>query len=352
MSEIWVKGGRGPSDFTGILEAEGLSAQRRDCLERLLWVHSGVFAANNKRRAYYNGHFDVKGLGIDTFPKSVKPDEACNWPHKAVSSVAERSIFESFVFEEGEDAGLEAIARENAIVDAYDRHKSSELVHGCMAATVGRHAGRTIVRFHSAENCAMDWDEGSDRIGSGFVVAAMRHMPWSGRRKVPVQVNLHEPGLVTVLVRAADGSWSARTEPTVLDRPMMEAFTFDATGDKPLGQSRISRDVIRLTDACVRAMRDMAVSAEFYAHPQKYLLGLTQENFEAAKKDKWSTYIGALVLATADDEGNRPVFGQLSAASPQPYIDLIRCYATLFSGATGLVDLCFLSKLEGKTTIS
>ena len=338
MSEIWEKGSHGPSDFSGILNADGLWPAQRDRLQELMLVYSDVMADNSKRRAYYDGNMTVKGIGIDTMPKTVRTDEACNWPHKAVSSVAERSVFKAFRFEDGsEDANLVAIARDNAIADAYDRHKSSELIHGCMAATVGKHAGRVIVRFHSAENCAMDWDEGADRIGAGFVVAASRRTPWSGNRKVPVRVNLHEPGLVTLLRRLDSGHWVCDgTERTALDRPMMEAFTFDANGDKPLGQSRVSKDVIRLTDACVRVMRDMAVSAEFYAHPQKYLLGLTEDNFNEFKKDKWSTYIGALVLAVGDEDHGAPTFGQLAAASPQPYIDLIRCYATMFSGATGV----------------
>ena len=40
--------------------------------------------------------------------------------------------------------------------------------------------------------------------------------------------------------------------------------------------------------------------------------------------------------STTDEDGNTPTFGQLSAQSPQPFVDQIRTYAMMFSGATGV----------------
>ena len=130
----------------------------------------------------------------------------------------------------------------------------------------------------------------------------------------------------------------------------MEAFTYRATGLKPFGQTRITRTVRYLVDEVERTLRYMAVSSAFYATPQRYIMGLTDEQYDAmmgigengeepadgGKASKWRTLVGSILLATRDEDGNVPTPGQFSAASPQPYVEAIQTYAKLFSGATGV----------------
>ena len=86
----------------------------------------------------------------------------------------------------------------------------------------------------------------------------------------------------------------------------------------------------------LRTLQDMAVSAAFYAAPQKWMVGLNQTSFKKLANNpdaKWDTSIGAMLIAALNDEGEPPKLGQFSAASPQPYIDQLRAYAMLASGA-------------------
>jgi hypothetical protein len=94
--------------------------------------------------------------------------------------------------------------------------------------------------------------------------------------------------------------------------------------------------VRNISDEVVRTLQNMAISAAFYAHPQKYLMGLTEEQYDTMVTSKWKLTIDSMLLGTRDEDGNLPVFGQLPAVSPQPYIEIIRSYAALFSGATGV----------------
>ena len=237
----------------------------------------------------------------------------------------------------GQDPALAASCLTNAPSSVfYSRHVNSELLHGCMFATVGRAGKDAAVRFHTADTAMATWDSGSGRIGSGLVLADARRTPWSPHEPVPVQLNMHLPGRVVVVRRTGVTEWDAESLPTPLDRPMMEPFAFRATGIKPFGESRISRAVMTLTDDVVRTLVNMAVSGAFYAAPQKYLLGLTDEMYDDLSKDKWSTFIGSVLMSTRGENGEVPSYGQLSPASPQPYIDMLRTYATLFSGATGV----------------
>lgn len=323
--------------LTGITNASNLDAADKAELEALLDVGASVEARNARLKEYYESDAKAKGIGVDTIPPTVDVDECCSWPKKAVTSVSERSRFDGFVFESGEgDGALDRVVRENALVGSYNRHVPSELLHGCMFATVGRAADKAAVRFHTAETAAATWDSGAGRIGSGLVVADFKRTPYSPTTPVPVQVNMHRPGKVVVLRRTGAAEWVAEPLPTPLDRPMMEAFAFRATGIKPFGESRISKTVMAIADDVVRTVENMAVSAAFYANPLKYLLGLTEEQYDELMKDKWSAISGAMLLSTRAEDGQIPAVGQLPATSPQPYIDMLRTYATMFSAATGV----------------
>lgn len=323
--------------LTNILKATGLGDDEKDIMQSLLKVWKDVQMRNSLKKRYYEGDIIPPDIGLDIIPENVQIEEHCDWPRKAVTSVSERSRFDGFVFEgDYRDSGLERAVADSTFKNAYNLHIPSELVHGCMFGTVGRYNGKTQMRLHTAETAAGIWDYGEGRLAAGFVIANSKRTSWSPTKAIPVQVNLHLPGEVVVFERKGASEWTAETSSTPLDRPMMETFAFRPSGIKPFGESRITKTVMRITDDVVRTLQYMAISAAFFAVPQKYLLGLTDEQFDAMTKNKWATYIDNLLLATADEEGNKPTFGQLAAQSPQPFIDQLRTYAMMFSGATGV----------------
>ena len=321
-----------------ILKATNLDEEARGILKRLLAVQRNVAARNAERVKYFEGDVEPAQIGIDTIPPTVNLHESCAWPKKAVTSVSERARFEGFVFESGnQDEGLAKVVKDNNLIGSFNRHTPSELIHGCMFGTVGKFNGKTIVRFHTAETSAGVWDAGNDRLGAGFVIADCGVTDFSKQTPVPTQVNLHLPGRVVVLKRIAKSSWVAESLETPLDRPMMEAFAFRGTGTKPFGESRITESVMAITQDVLRTLVYMAVSAAFYAHPKQYLLGLTEEQYDKISKNKWGAMINAMLLGELNEENENSIqYGQLPATSPQPYIDMLRTYAQMFSAATGV----------------
>lgn len=89
-------------------------------------------------------------------------------------------------------------------------------------------------------------------------------------------------------------------------------------------------------DEVERTLRYMAVSSAFYATPQRYLMGLSDEMFDEMVGRQWQAIIGSMLVATKNQDESAPTAGQFPANSPQPYIDAISAYAKLFSGATGV----------------
>lgn len=323
-------------NISGIENASGLAREDAAVLRDLVDVHERRIARNMMLASYYEGDHKPASIGVDNVPDSVGPDVKCDWARKAVTSVSERVRLDGFVFEgDYTDATLSRVVRDNSLVTAYNRHVASELIHGCIFATVQRDDKRTTVRMHGAETSAAIWDTAAESLGAGFVLADTKKFFWSTHAE-PSQINMHLPGRVVVLMRTGPSSWVADSLVTPLERPMMEVFAFRSTGIKPFGESRITPTVRYLVDEASRTLRYMAVSSAFYATPQRYVLGLTDEQYDLMVDNKWKTIIGSMFLATKDIDGDTVSVGQFSSNSPQPYIEAIQAYAKLFSGATGV----------------
>ena len=107
--------------------------------------------------------------------------------------------------------------------------------------------------------------------------------------------------------------------------------------DKPFGRSRIKEPVRRLIDSYVRTVANATIGLEFSTAPQKYLLGVTDDQYDAIVHDKFRQYVGNILAATVNPEtGEKPTYGQLAQGSITPHVDMLRMLATQFSAATGL----------------
>lgn len=316
--------------------AQNLDEAAKSQLEALLRIHGSVESRNSRLAEYYEGDARPAPLGICAIPDEVKPDARNAWARKAVTAVSERCRLEGFTFKDDyRDDGLAETLRANRFVSAFNRHVPSILTAGCMFATVGNNRG-PIIRLHTARTAAGDWDDGAQALRGGYVIAATARTDYSPADPVPVTVNLHLPDRTVVLRRTGAARWVADSRPHKMGRPMMEPLAFRATGDKPFGESRISKEVMWLSDEANRIMEDMAVAAELFAAPQKFLLGLTTEQFEAMRKNKLPAYVGSMLLATVNENNDVPQFGQLPGASPQPYVEVLALLAKMYSASTGV----------------
>ena len=91
-----------------------------------------------------------------------------------------------------------------------------------------------------------------------------------------------------------------------------------------------------MIDGYVRTIINATIALEFDTTPQKYILGVTDDQYDAIVGDKFRQYVGSIIAATQNPEtGENPVFGQLSGIV-EPHISMIRMLATQFSAATGL----------------
>lgn len=108
---------------------------------------------------------------------------------------------------------------------------------------------------------------------------------------------------------------------------------------REFGHSRISRACMSLTGSALRTIKRSEIAAEFYAFPQKYISGLSED----AEIDKWRASMSSFLALTKDADGDKPTIGQFTQQSMQPHLEQLKMFAALFAGETGLTldDLGF-----------
>lgn len=320
-------------------QVKGLPEAERATLRELVRVYQRHEAANRIKHRYYEGRVRLNevNLGI-ALPNGMRKLEiGCAWGAKCVDVLAARSKFDGYVSADGSSAAqMEAIVQGNRLLAEYGKACRDELKFGCTFATLSRDSEVGCrIRFHSPRTAAALWDGEAGRIGAGFAVVATRQEPRSAAQK-PTVVNLYTDSAIWVM-RAENSGWRAQRYPHRMGRPLMEPLIWSATSAKPFGRSRIKEPVRRLIQGYVRTVANATIGLEFATTPQKYLLGVTDEQFDAVVNQKFRQYVGSILTSTVHpDTGQPPTFGQLPQGNIAPHVEMLRILSTQFSAATGL----------------
>lgn len=312
----------------------GLPAGVNNQLQKCIDVFEQYIAKNELKDRYYEGNISINevNLGI-ALPRKMRDLEiGCSWGAKAVDVLAARSMFDGFVGPQGvEINGLADIVDANALIAEYAKACRDELKYGCVFATFSRDDSIGCrIRWHSPRTAAAIWDGENGRISSGFAVID------TDKDGNPLLVNFYTDDAVWVL-RHNGGVWIAEPHMHRMGQPLMVPMIWNATSTKPFGRSRIKNPVRRLIQGYVRTIANATIGLEFATSPQKYILGVTDDQYDAIVSDKFKQYVGAIIAATTNPEtGEKPTFGQLPQGSIAPHIEMIRVLATQFAAATGL----------------
>lgn len=318
-----------PTDVGG----DGLTQEEEACLARLWDVWESKYANNRLRQDYYDGHVCVKNLKLafknEQIARAIRPK--CGWPAKAVNMLAERSVFDYFVFTRGD--GFPELR------EAYDRNgwrelnslmTTSEVTHSCAFYTVSQGdvaAGEppVLINGYSALNASAVWDRRRKRIACGMAVTD------TDCDGMPTSINLYTSGAVVELEYSVDG-WSSRRHEHSMGRPLMEPIVYQASLDRPMGRSRITRSVMSITDNALREIMRTEVAGEVYTVPQRYFMNI---DFSSISQNEFTTYWNSYFAVNSQD-GSTPSAGQFSPPGMNDHIVYIRSLAAQFAGETGL----------------
>lgn len=319
----------------------GLPAEELERLGKLTEVYNYHLSKNALKNRYYEGRIPLSEVNLGlALPKGMKGLEIdCAWGAKTVDVLAARSMFDGFVGLNGGDlTELDRIMSGNRFIAEYKKAVRDELKYGCTFATLA--ADREIgckIRLHSPETAAALWNGEKGRIDCGLAIVDTVPDESQSGVWVPAIVNYYTERAIYVIKRVAGGRWIAKTYPHKMGRPLMEAFVWDATSKKPFGRSRLKSPIRRLIQGYVRTIANATIGLEFSTSPQKYLLGVTEDQYETIVNDKFKQYVGSIIAGTINPETNeKPTFGQLQQGTISPHVEMMRLLATQFSAATGL----------------
>ena len=319
----------------------GFDPEEAQRFQELLNVLNGHAMKNALKNQYYEGKISLSevNLGI-ALPEGLRGLEVgCSWGAKTVDVLASRSMFDGFVGMNGTEVDeLTEIADANRLIAEYMKACRDELKYGCSFATLSADPELGCkIRFHSPESAAALWDGEKGRISCGFAVIDTAKTDVPGETYLPSLINYYTDDAIWILRKEPGGFWSAEKHPHVMGRPLMEPLIWNATTGKPFGRSRIKEPIRRLIQGYVRTIANATIGLEFSTAPQKYILGITDSQYDQLIDQKFKQYVGNLIASTTNPEtGEKPTFGQLQQGSIAPHVEMMRVLATQFSAATGL----------------
>ena len=319
----------------------GLTTEEAGILQDLLTIYSAHLTKNEEKQKYYEGKISLNdvNLGI-ALPRGLSGLEiGCAWGAKCVDVLAARSMFDGFVGMGGEAVPeVDQLVRDNDLLSEYMKTTKEELKFGCSFATLSRdEAIGCKIRFHSPLTSAARWDGNLGRIAYGMAIIATAPLALTPDVIMPSTIYMHLSDKIIVLRRLDDSTWVSDHYPHRMGRPLMEPLVWSATGAKPFGRSRIKEPIRRLIQGYVRTLANASIGLEFATAPQKYILGITDEQYDKITADKFHQYVGNIIAATTSPEtGEKPSFGQLTQGNISPHTEMLRNLATQFSAATGL----------------
>lgn len=320
-------------------QISGLGNKEKEMLQDLFNIYNRHITANLEKNKYYEGCVKLGevNLGIALPNGLSKVGVGCSWGAKTVDVLAARSMFDGFVDENGTDLELlNNLVKNNNLLAEYGKACRDELKFGCSFATLsGNDEIGCTIRFHSPMTAAAKWDGVKGRIAYGFAIIANTEKDGTN---IPTVINLYTDNAIWVLTyNESLDNWSAVGHLHKMGRPLMEPLIWNSTSAKPFGRSRIKYPIRELINGYVRTVANATIGLEFATAPQKYLLGITDEQYSAVIDNKFKQYVGNILAATTNPEtGEKPTFGQLQQGTLSPHVEMIRVLATQFSAATGL----------------
>ena len=318
----------------------GLDSVDAAKLQELINVYNKHKTKNAEKERYYEGKISLNevNLGIALPDGLRKLEIGCAWGAKTVDVLAGLSIFDGFVGPDGEAVSeLDDVVSENRLQTEYLKACVDELKTGAAFATLSSDGkGGCKIRFHSALSASALWNGEKGRIDCGLAIIDTAPDNERGDTWSPSLVNMYTDTDIIVL-RRNNNRWTAEYHKHRMGRPLMEPLIWNGTSQKPFGRSRIKEPIRRLIQGFVRTVANATIGLEFATSPQKYLLGVTDEQFSAVVDQKFKNYVGSILTATTNpDTGETPSFGQLSQGTIGPHVEMMRILSTQFSAATGL----------------
>lgn len=313
----------------------GLSEDEEATRLRLLGVLHRARKANRRQEAYYEGSKRVRDLGIAIPPHLKDLEAVAGWPEIVVDVVDERMDWHGWLTDG--DLGLDAVYDENHLAVDSGAAILDSLICGLSYFIIGSGGPELgepelLITAESPSRMTGTWSARLRRLTDALVELydpAGALIGW----------NLYLPNETIRAERRNN-----RVEVVDRDRHNRGRVPVAALRNRPRtsrvdGRSEITRAVRSLTNSGMRTLLGMEVAREFYAAPQRYMMGADEAMFvdqDGNKRSQWDAVLGHMLSIPRDDDGDVPTVGQFPSMSPIPFSDGLRTLAQMISASSGV----------------
>ncbi|WP_169721613.1 phage portal protein [Nocardioides alkalitolerans] len=300
---------------------------------------------NARQQSYYEGSKRVRDLGI-SIPPHLKDVEAVTaWPEIVVDVIDERSDWRGWTVDVDDPDGEPGAGDPLGLGEAYDvNHLGIEvsqavldsLINGIGFLSTGTGEDGEPDVLVKAESPSMMTATWSPRLRRA--VEALRENKASTGR-ITGWTLFELDSTITTERRDGGGLLVVDRDEHEMNRIPVAVLLNRPRSSRTSGRSEITRAVRSFTESGMRTLLGMEVSREFYAAPQRFLMGANEDMFLDEKgnlKPAWEVLLGRVLVAPLNEVDEAPTAGQFSAASPQPFTEVLKSLAQMVSAATGL----------------
>lgn len=294
------------------------------------------------QNAYYEGTMRIANLGISIPPQLSRLRSVVGWPRVIIDSIDERLDVEGFRLSDGLDADTDLwnIWQTNNLDEESQLAHLDALIYGSAYITVG--AGdevgdQPIIAVESPLDLVCLWDARTRSVMAAFRDYSVGHF---GLDRVRYGTLYLPDSTISLMMEQGSSQWQIidRDDHNLGTVPVVRMTNRARITDRQ-GRSEITPEIISLTDEACRTMLGLSVSREFYAAPQRYILGASESSFVGADgtaKTAWETYLGKVLALERDEDGNVPTVGQFTPYTPEAFTKVLDAYAKIMTSLTGL----------------
>lgn len=305
--------------------------QAVDDVNRLSQRFASFQPENRSKSNYYDGKQRLKDLGISIPPNMRGIDTVVGWPGTAVDVIEERLDFEGW-----SDSQLDPIFQQNDLdVNAPAGHLDA-LIYGTSFVTVtpGR-VGEPDVLVSVASPMSMT---GTRDTRTNRLSEAVHFI--DGDDVNPERAVLFRPNETLWLVKDKGQYRVSEVDEHRLGRVMVAQMVNKPRASKAGGRSEITPAVRSYTDMALRTLVGAEVAREFYAVPQRYMMGAPESFFldeDGNPRGAWDAMMGKVLAIERDEEsGDVPEVGQFTAHSTTPFFEQLRNLSQLLASETSI----------------
>jgi hypothetical protein len=293
---------------------------------------------NIRQEVYYEGSKVVRDLGI-AIPPSLRDLEAvAGWPEVVVDVIDERLSWGGWF--SAQDLGLEAVYTDNLLNVEVGQTFLDSSINGISFMLVGTGdsaAGEpdVLVTAENPSRVTGTWSNRLRRLTDALIETYDDDGNLTGWQ-------LYLPDETITVSRTPDNIGNYRVtnrDQHMRNRVPVIAFRNRPRTTRPYGRSEITRAIRSLTDSGMRTLLGFEVAREFYAAPQRWLMGADESMFvdqHGNKRSQWDAVIGHMLAIPRDEDGELPTPGQFTAMSPGPFTEQLRTYSQMISASSGV----------------